>query len=111
VLPSFPRILSELTPEEAHILEFILDRRGPAGGMNREGVDKEELCEALGLPPNSFLLRLQNLHRLQLIEQLTYSGSEPVRGWVQWGPGGHVGLTILGETLVHACRGPGQGAA
>ena len=70
------------------------------------GADKREVMEAVGLEENAYLLRMQNLYRLQLIEQLSYGGTETAPGWLAWGIEGHVGLSLLGDSFVRACQGP-----
>lgn len=107
ILPSFPNILADLSPEEARILDCILGSRVPISGLSgRVGADKREVMEAVGLGEGAYLLRMQNLYRLQLIEQLTYGGTETTPGWFAWGIEGHVGLSLLGDSFVQACQGP-----
>ncbi len=108
VLPAFAEILRQLTPEEARMLDFMFDNAADVPGLAgpAPGVDKSDLQDAADLPQEQFLVRVQNLHRLELIVQLTRGGLEPVRGFRGWGHSGHVGLTALGEAFVKACRGP-----
>ena len=44
-------------------------------------VDKSDLTDAAALPEEQFLVRVQNLHRLELIVHPTAGGIEPVRGF------------------------------
>lgn len=106
VLPAYADILRQLTPEEARMLDFIYEQSRPVLD-EAEGVDKKALQESSGLSQRDFLIRIQNLHRLELVVQLTSGGLEPVRGFRGWGHLGSVGLTALGEAFVLACRGPG----
>ena len=106
-LPAYADILRQLTPEEARMLDYIYDRSEPVLDDDT-GVDKQALQEESGLAHQEFLVRVQNLHRLELIVQLTTGGLEPVRGFRGWGHLGEVGLTALGEAFVLACRGPGK---
>jgi hypothetical protein len=107
-LPAFANILGQITPEEARMLDFIYDRAEPVLDDQTAGVDKEDLRSASALDAEPYLVRIQNLHRLELIVQLTYAGLEPVRGFRGWGSMGSVGLTALGESFVKACRGPAK---
>lgn len=66
VLPSFPRILSELSPEEATILDTLY--RG-AAWPNFVGVQADELRATAGLEVDDlFIARLRNLERLDLCD-------------------------------------------
>jgi hypothetical protein len=107
-LPAFADILRQLTPEEARMLDFIFYNAADVPGLAgpAPGVDKADLQEASALSQEQFLVRVQNLHRLELIVQLTIGALEPVRGFRGWGHSGHVGLTALGEAFMRACRGP-----
>jgi hypothetical protein len=107
-LPAFADILRQLTPEEARMIDFIFDNAADVPGLAgpAPGVDKADLQEASALSQEQFLVRVQNLHRLELIVQLTIGRLEPVRGFRGWGQFGHVGLTALGEAFMRACRGP-----
>lgn len=109
-IPAFADILKQLSPEEARMLDYIFDNAAPIPVVSEQdpGVDKTALHGASGLDQEPFLVRVQNLHRLELIVQLTTGGLEPVRGFRGWGPKGHVGLTALGEAFVSACRGPAK---
>lgn len=107
-LPAFAEILRQLTPEEARMLDFMFDNAVDVAGLvgPAQGVDKAKLRTESALSQEQFLVRVQNLHRLELIVQLTNVVAEPVRGFRGWGHVGHVGLTALGEAFVRACRGP-----
>jgi hypothetical protein len=110
-LPAFADILGQLTPEEARMLDFMFDRAAKVLGFVEQyvGVDKAELRRASELSREQFLVRVQNLHRLELITQLsTGPGAEPVRGGAGWTDTGAAGLTALGEAFVRACRGPAK---
>ncbi|MBN1841318.1 MAG: DUF4393 domain-containing protein, partial [Deltaproteobacteria bacterium] len=108
VLPAFAEILRQLSPEEARMLDFMFDNASDLPGIAGPayGVDKAKLQSFSGLSQQQFLVRIQNLHRLELIVQLTHSMSEPIRGFRGWGQWGTVGLTALGEAFVTICRGP-----
>lgn len=106
-LPAFSDILRQLTPEEVRMLDYISDNAVDLHfWRDTVGVDKAVLQEKSGLALDRFIVRVQNLHRLELVVQLTTDGHEPVRGAAGWGANGHVGLTALGEAFVKACRGP-----
>jgi hypothetical protein len=96
VLPSFPHILSELSPIEARIIDYIYTHREEiqyAGG--NLGVDKQILEKAIGLNSEEYGIRILNLRRLELILQVTTDGMLWQPGHGNWGAGGHVGLTHL----------------
>ena len=103
VLPAFAEILRQLTSEEGRMVDFMFDNAADVPGL---AGNKSDLQDASALPQEQFLVRVQNLHRLELIVQLTSGGLEPVRGFRGWGHSGDVGLTALGEAFVKACRGP-----
>jgi hypothetical protein len=106
-LPAFADILRQLSPEEAKMLDFIADHAIEIHvGVGQVGVEKPMLKQFCGLTDPQFIIRVQNLHRLEVIVQITTDGLEPVRGAMDWGPLGQVGLTALGEAFVQACRGP-----
>lgn len=106
-LPAFSDILRQLTPEEVRMLDYISDNAVDLHiWRDKVGVDKAVLQEKSGLALDRFIVRVQNLHRLELVVQLTTDGHEPTRGAAGWGANGHVGLTTLGEAFVKACRGP-----
>ncbi len=92
------------------MLDYIFDNATPVTGIsgNPLGVDKADLESVPVLDQESFIVRVQNLHRLELIVQITSGGVEPTRGFRGWGATGEVGLTALGEAFVKACRGPGR---
>jgi len=108
VLPSFPRILSELSPIEAKILDYVYTHRKQIQYEATPGVGKEELEHAAGLPVEQYAVRILNLRRLGLIDQVTSDGMLWQRGMGDWGAGGHVGLTALGNAIVSACKGPSK---
>jgi len=106
VLPSFARILSGLSPSEAKILDYIYAHHKQVEYEATPGVDKQELESAMGLPVDEYAIRIQNLRRLGLIDQVTTDAMFWKRGMGDWSSGGHVGLTALGEALITACKGP-----
>ena len=106
-LPAFADILRQLSPEEAKMIDFIADHAIEIHvGVGQVGVEKPMLKQACGLTDQQFIIRVQNLHRLEVIVQISTGGLEPIRGAMGWGPLGQVGLTALGEAFVQACRGP-----
>lgn len=108
-LPAFAEILRQLTREEARMLEFIHDNSEELPVVaDGYGLDKRKVQTDSDLTNIQFLIRIQNLHRLELIVQLTRGDLEPVRGTKGWSRSGHVGLTALGEAFVRACRGPAR---
>ena len=90
------------------MLDFMFDRAEPVLDEETLGIDKVALHVASRLDSEAYVVGIQNLHRLELIVQLTYGGTEPVRGFRGWGPTGFVGLTALGEAFVKACSGPAK---
>jgi len=108
-IPAFADILRQLAPEEARMLDFIHANAKELPAMDAaKGVEKEDLQKASGLSKEDFLIRIQNLHRLELVVQLTLYGPDGMRGSRGWGGEGHVGLTALGDAFVRACHGPGK---
>jgi Abortive infection alpha len=105
VLPSFIRILSDLSSDEARIIELIYLHRLNSPMIRNTGVDKGELKTAIGLPDEEYGVRILNLLRLNIIEQLTIA-PDYKPGYGDWSEGGHVGLTALGEAFITACKGP-----
>jgi len=106
VLPSFVRILSDLSPDEARILDYIKTHSKKIDVIPNPGVEKEELQNAMGLPEQEYGVRLLNLLRLRLIEQVSTDANLWRPGYGDWGAGGQVGLTALGEAFITASRGP-----
>jgi hypothetical protein len=105
VLPSFAHILTELSPIEAKILDYIHTYRQEIEYGNL-GVDKQQLEKAIGLNIEEYGILILNLRRLELIFEITTDGMMWQVGHGDWGAGGHIGLTALGESLINACKGP-----
>ena len=106
VLPSFAHILSELSPSEAKILDYIYTHRKKLEFVGGSGVDKQDLEKAMGLSIEEYGIRILNLRRLGMIEQVTTDAMRWQAGHGDWGAGGDVGLTALGESFIDACKGP-----
>lgn len=108
VLPSFARILSDISSDEARIIDYIYIHREKALTNPNPGVDKEDLKIAIGLPVEEYGVRILNLLRLRLIEQVSTDAMLWRPGYGDWGAGGEVGLTALGEAFISACKGPSK---
>jgi hypothetical protein len=102
VPPSFARILAELEPVEARVLDHVYNvmmsiapeiRRHDLG-MMRGGV-----AEELGLPGEAIEFHVDNLIRLRLVREPTGSIG---------GTGDTVTLSEFGRRFVRACRPPSQ---
>jgi hypothetical protein len=109
-LPAFADILRQLTPEEARILDRLYENapHRPTGWVQHIE-NKEDLQRWIGLDNQEFLVRIQNLQRLELIvEQRPIIGRQPTRGMEGWQETGPTGLTALGAAFVRACRGPAE---
>lgn len=106
ILPSFVHILSEISPDEARILDYIYIHRTKQNLLPNPAVDKAELEKAFDLDPDAYGIRLLNLLRLGLIEEVSTDAMIWRIGYGAWGAGGTVGLTALGEALIRACNGP-----
>lgn len=106
ILPSFVGILSELSPSQARILDYIYTNQKEIQYEGTPGVEKHELKKEMGLPVEKYGIRILNLRRLGLIEQVSSDAMFWRKGFGVWGAGGHVGLTALGEALITACKGP-----
>ncbi len=107
VFPSFSHILTELSPIEARILDYIhthkLEIEYTGGNY---GVEKQELEKAIGLNSEEYGILILNLRRLELVFEVTTDGMIWQPGHGGWGAGGHIGLTALGESLINACKCP-----
>ena len=108
VLPSFPKILGELSPEEARILEWIISNTEPLTFIDGapHAVEIPDLRAASGMSSDQYAVRMQNLDRLGLIEQYISGGVGPSEKYAGGSELGSVGLTRLGRALMRACRGP-----
>ena len=110
--PSYGPILSQLAPEDARILDYIIDHeeRIPTFLGEHFGIRGDVLARAVELPDEHFVLRCLNLERLVLIEE---AGSGGLRPATRYRPelGQMVALTRLGRAFVHACRGESGNAA
>jgi len=107
ILPSFVNILSEIGSHEAKILNYIFMNRKQQNVIPSSGVvDKEELLRAFDLNHDEYGIRILNLLRLGLIEEVTTDGMMWKPGYGNWSAGGTVGLSALGEALIKACSGP-----
>lgn len=87
VLPSFIRILSDLSPDEARIIDYIYINRTEKALVPNPSVDKEELKAAIGLPDVEYGVRILNLRRLNIIEQVM-TNMRLVPGYGDWSAGG-----------------------
>ncbi len=105
VLPSFTRILAELSPDEARILDYIFINRKKYE-VSYYVVNKNDLKNSIGLTEKEYGIRIVNLIRLNLIAQITTDADIPLQGYFRSSKGVHVGLTMLGETFISSCRGP-----
>jgi hypothetical protein len=109
VLPSFPSMLAELSPQEAVFLDAIYLPWGPPvvdAVATIPGIAVETLRANLGGTDDPlFEARLSNLDRLALCsvsEHQTGSPSAPIRlGWIR--------PTALGQRFVAACTPPTKG--
>lgn len=112
VLPSYSDILLHLTSEEARMLDYLYEKAlARSRGTNRPLIhieNKEDLQKLTGLDDAAFIVRIQNLHRLELIVEIDAHvlSRQPTRGMEGWRERGPTGLTALGSAFVRACRGP-----
>jgi len=102
---SYPKLLAELTPEEARMLDAIYQKfleKGAAGEPARLAMP--DLRALVNLPMKSFQIAVSNLSRLGLcamppivggISAVTFASREV-----------HFALTPLGEDFVATCQGP-----
>jgi hypothetical protein len=108
VLPAFARILGELGPDEAKILDHTADHSKRLEVMAGDvyAIDLRTLRQNTLLSMDEFSIRLLNLDRLGLVELITTGGHR--FGMKYYGDSDldSVGLTRLGRALVQACRGP-----
>jgi len=106
VLPAFARILAELGPDEAKILDHIADHSKRLEVMAGEGyaIDLKTLRRYTSLSIEESGIRMLNLDRLGLVELIVTSGY--TFGQKYYRDSDKVGLTRLGCAFVQACRGP-----
>jgi hypothetical protein len=90
--PSFPRILSELTPHEA----VYLDRLESQGGKSEWNSFRIGLTHELGVTEDNINRYFGNLFRLGLINNIL-EGATRVN---------YTKITIFGETFLSACKPP-----
>lgn len=67
VLPAFPRVLAELSPLDAKILDKIFEQGLPPYNMPYT-VTAKAISQELGAPSDTISVAMQNLTRLKLIE-------------------------------------------
>jgi len=124
VPPSFPEILKELSPQEALILDYIIQKATEEAYLQgkhmlehdvttRETckwpVSASELKEELELSDSDFEIAIDNLRRLGLCSvppkpvPTTYDAIQPTD---EVHPVGEVRLTPLGIAFIDACRAP-----
>lgn len=107
VLPSFPRILGELSPQEALILDRLYDESPrPFGNQHQhEGIRANELAAIAGFTHDeSFLVYLGGLLRHGLCSYSRFAIIAPNIG--EPIPALSTYITELGRAFVEACRPP-----
>lgn len=102
VLPGFAEILSQLTPIQAAILDWMYDCLLEGGFMspNRES---GEIQKQFGLDDREYGLYASDLVRLGLIQRARVAFKD---AWEDDGLHATVTLTPLGQNFVVACRPP-----
>lgn len=103
MLASFPHILSELSPIEARMLEFICEH-----GKERSGYAAFNVVEVSGyfdISHSTTLIHRDNLERLNLVAR-TYAAILGDEGEVPGSPfRGDLYVTALGYAFIRACTG------
>ena len=111
VLASFPKILSELTPVEACLLDALFKAHAYREPESDPSVfataTSADVRQMLGLKEGTFRVLAENLCRLGLLESVTASP----RFWsdtdnIQHPTFMEIRLTALGFEFVKACEGP-----
>lgn len=103
VHPAYPKILSELRPVEARLLDRIFDAAHISAGAPWDQAIvqvKNRFQEELGLSVEAFDLAVDNLARLHLVALQRADGA--IRPDFLT----HIKLTPVGRALVLACRAP-----
>jgi len=112
IYPSFPHILSQLSPRDARVLDAIYDLAlrldlGPGRWIERGG-NRESIMQVMGMSPEEFDLVTDNLIRLGLCSgQGTKLSFIDIKDQVfQLKDKGTISITQLGYEFVTACRQP-----
>ncbi|HPT58197.1 MAG TPA: Abi-alpha family protein [Fervidobacterium sp.] len=112
VYPSFPHILSQLSPRDARVLDAIYDlalRLGLRPGQWAErGGTRESIMKVMGMSPEEFDLVTDNLIRLGLCsgQGMRLSFIDKKDQVFQLKDKGIISITQLGYEFVTACRQP-----
>ncbi|MFL5963336.1 MAG: Abi-alpha family protein [Gaiellaceae bacterium] len=117
VLPSFASMLSELTPREAKMLDWLAGLRKPVWGPDYlPGADIDSIMEQAGYSwpehggdRRQYEVLVDNLERLRLVAVDRNEALTQLRREVMGGPAIHrtmVQLTALGAAFVDACAPP-----
>jgi hypothetical protein len=109
VHPSFPKILAELTPAEAKILDAMYERLIHTTSDESDLYSVIELRQMIGISSEEFKVIIHNLKRLQLWDVPAYHTGNPLlyidfTGEINQYVKGR--LSSLGQDFVKACRGP-----
>lgn len=104
-MPSFPRILSELTAHEAQLLDAIWKSEvGNKRGAFQVRLDR--LGPELGRTADEVVLMVENLVRLRLVRAFRRSSAPVMMENPPMDPDNAIALTGLGLAFIEACRGP-----
>lgn len=114
IYPSFPRILSQLSPRDARVLEAIYDlvlQLGLRPGQWPErGGSRESIIQIMGMSPEEFDLVTDNLIRLGLCSgqgtRLSFIDNKDQV--FQLKDKGTISITQLGYEFTSACRQPAK---
>lgn len=108
ILPSYTRILAELSVDEVKILDFLFHNSERLYQINEEvyGIGLMTLNEFSNLSLKEYSIRILNLDRLGLIQPLMTGGLRLGLRYNMNSNSDIVGLTQLGYSFVQACNGP-----
>lgn len=107
---SYPKILAELTPAEARLLDAMYQRLMDSGSNEEQALlTTQELSEKMQLHTEQFVLAISNLARHRLCDFPVYTAGDPllyVNHVQKIANNIKIKLTLLGQDFVRACSGP-----
>jgi hypothetical protein len=105
----YPKILDELEPTDAKILDAMYQRLIETTPEEKNLLTMKDIRERLDLSPEEFEIAMSNITRLGLGEVPAYpTGTNTLHVQINREIPGHVRarLSPIGEGLIKACRGP-----
>lgn len=107
VRPSYPEILKQLSPLEAHLLDGFYEsvKHKPENEQKISGIVKEKVLRIFGISSKEYEILVENLFRLGLCQTPSSEGGMTI--------GGHpivirtydfIKITPLGEDFIKSCK-------